>query len=284
MATFTNQATLSYNGGSTNSNIITGEIVEVLTASKTAVVDTYRTPDKITYVVSLVNTGATALTDLTLTDNLGAYTVGENTVYPLDYITESVRYYINGTLSASPTITAGPPLTMTGISVPAGGNATIIYEVSTNEFTPRGNEDSVVNTATITGGGLANPITATETVSPVVSPDLTITKSVSPSIVPANGQLTYTFVIENYGNTDAAEGDNVVITDTFNPILRNISVTYNGKTWTEPADYTYDETTGEFATVAGQISVPAATFAQDTATGVITTTPGTAIVTVTGNI
>ncbi len=284
MATFTNQATLSYNGGSTNSNIITGEIVEVLTASKTAVVDTYRTPDKITYVVSLVNTGTTALTDLTLTDNLGAYTVGENTVYPLDYITESVRYYINGTLSASPTVTAGPPLTMTGISVPAGGNATIIYEVSTNEFTPRGNEDSVVNTVTITGGGLANPITATETVSPVVSPDLTITKSVSPSIVPANGQLTYTFVIENYGNTDAAEGDNVVITDTFNPILRNISVTYNGKAWTEPADYTYDETTGEFATVAGQITVPAATFAQDTATGVITTTPGTAIVTVTGNI
>ncbi len=62
MATFINQATLSYNGGSTNSNIITGEIVDVLTASKTAVVDTYRTPDKITYVVSLVNTGTTALT------------------------------------------------------------------------------------------------------------------------------------------------------------------------------------------------------------------------------
>ena len=43
MATFTNQATLSYNGGSTNSNIITGEIIEVLTVSKTAVVDTYHT-------------------------------------------------------------------------------------------------------------------------------------------------------------------------------------------------------------------------------------------------
>lgn len=93
MATFTNQATLSYNGGSTNSNIITGEIVDVLTASKTAVVDTYRTPDKITYVVSLVNTGTLALTNLTLTDNLGAYTVGANTIYPLNYIAGSVRYY-----------------------------------------------------------------------------------------------------------------------------------------------------------------------------------------------
>lgn len=131
MATFTNQATLSYNGGSTNSNIITGEIVDVLTASKTAVVDTYRTPDKITYVVSLVNTGTLALTNLTLTDNLGAYTVGANTIYPLNYIAGSVRYYTNGTLSTPPAVTAGPPLAITGISVPAGGNATIIYEAST---------------------------------------------------------------------------------------------------------------------------------------------------------
>lgn len=137
---------------------------------------------------------------------------------------------------------------------------------------------------TITGGGLADPITATETVSPVASPDLTITKSVSPSIVPANGQLTYTFVIENYGNTEAAVGDNVTITDTFNPVLRNISVTYNGNAWTETTNYTYNETTGAFATVAGLITVPAATFAQNAATGVITTTPGTAVVTVTGNI
>lgn len=36
MATFTNQATLTYNGGTVNSNIVTGELVQVLTASKTA--------------------------------------------------------------------------------------------------------------------------------------------------------------------------------------------------------------------------------------------------------
>ena len=91
MATFTNQATLSYNGGSTNSNIITGEIIEVLTVSKTAVVDTYRTPDKITYVVSLINSGTTTLTGLTLTDDLRAYAVGNTTVYPLTYIPGSIR-------------------------------------------------------------------------------------------------------------------------------------------------------------------------------------------------
>ena len=88
-------------------------------------------------------------------------------------------------------------------------------------------------------------------------PDLAITKSVSPSIVAENGQITYTFLIENYGNTEASASDNVIITDTFNPILTGITVTYNGNAWTAPASYTYNEATGEFATVAGQITVPA---------------------------
>ena len=247
-------------------------------------VDTYRTPDKITYVISLINSGTTTLTGLSLTDNLGAYAVGNTTVYPLTYIPDSIRYYTNGTLVAAPAVGAAAPLTITGISVPAGGNATIIYETATNEFTPRGNEDSVTNTVTVTGAGLANAVTATESVSPVAAPDLAITKSVSPSVVAENGQITYTFLIENYGNTEASASDNVIITDTFNPILTGITVTYNGKAWTAPDSYTYNEATGEFATVAGQITVPAATFTQDAATGVITTTPGTATVTVTGTI
>ena len=41
MATFTNQATLSYNDTITNSNIVTGELLEVLTLTKTAVVPQY---------------------------------------------------------------------------------------------------------------------------------------------------------------------------------------------------------------------------------------------------
>ena len=36
MAIFTNQATLSYNNTTTTSNIVTGEIVEVLSAAKNA--------------------------------------------------------------------------------------------------------------------------------------------------------------------------------------------------------------------------------------------------------
>ena len=61
MATFTNQATLSYNGYTTNSNVVTGEILEVLSATKTAVPEEYRAGDALTYVVSIVNSGTTPL-------------------------------------------------------------------------------------------------------------------------------------------------------------------------------------------------------------------------------
>ena len=57
-----------------------------------------------------VNSGAAALTGLTLNDNLGAYAYNTSTLYPLTYIDGSIQYYINGVLQAAPTATAGPPL------------------------------------------------------------------------------------------------------------------------------------------------------------------------------
>ena len=52
MATFTNFATLSYNGGTTTSNIVTGELLETLSATKTAVSNDYTSKDDVTYVIS----------------------------------------------------------------------------------------------------------------------------------------------------------------------------------------------------------------------------------------
>ena len=255
MASFTNFATLSYNGGTTNSNIVTGEILEALTAVKTAVSANYSAGDRITYALSLVNTGTAAITDYTVTDNLGGYTVGANTVYPLAYNAGTVRYYINGVLQAAPTVTAGPPLTVTGLTVPAGGSAVLIYETTATPVAPLA-----------TG-----------------SADLTISKALSPTTVAENGQITYTFVISNTGNTEATATGNVVVTDTFAPILRNIAVTYNGTAWTEGTNYTYNAATGVFTTLAGQITVPAATFTQNT-DGTFTVTPGTATLVITGTV
>lgn len=283
MASFTNFATLSYNGGTTNSNIVTGEILEALTAVKTAVSANYSAGDRITYALSLVNTGTAAITDYTVTDNLGGYTVGANTVYPVAYNAGTVRYYINGVLQTAPTVTAGPPLTVTGLTVPAGGSAVLIYETTATPVAPLATGSSITNTATITGGGLTTPITAQATVETATSAELSISKALSPTTVTENGQITYTFVISNTGNTEATATGNVVVTDTFSPILRNIAVTYNGTAWTEGTNYTYNAATGVFTTLAGQITVPAATFTQNT-DGTFTVTPGTATLVITGTV
>lgn len=283
MATFYNQATLNYNNTTTTSNITTGEIVDSLTATKTALVPTYTSGDNVTYVISIVNSGTTDYTGLTVTDNLGAYTYNTSTVYPLTYTPDSIRYYINGALQATPTIGATRPLTLTGISVPAGGNTTIVYETTANTFAPPAAASTITNTVTITGTGLTEPVTATETVTVLAAPMLNISKSLSPTTINGNGQITYTFIIQNMGNTAAAATDNATIIDTFTPALSNITVTYNGDTMPVTTFYTYDETTGLFQTVPGQITVPAATFTQSTA-GEYTVTPGIATVTVTGTI
>lgn len=73
---FQNMATLTYTGGTVNSNIVTGELREVLTAAKTAVRENYEPGGTVTYVVSLTNSGVTPLTGLTISDNLGGYAFG----------------------------------------------------------------------------------------------------------------------------------------------------------------------------------------------------------------
>lgn len=283
MAIFTNQATLTYNGNVINSNIATGELVEVLSATKTAVLENYNQDSEITYVIQLVNSGSAALTGLNITDDLGAYSYGTTTVVPLDYVNGSIRLYVNGVLQTAPVVTAGPPLVISGITIPAGGVATIIYVAKVNQYAPLGLEDSIVNTATLSGGGITE-ITVTETVYPESAARLTITKTICPSTVTENGQVTYTFTIQNTGNVPITTADTATIVDTLNPILSGLTVAFNGTTWTEGVNYTYSETTGEFETALGQITVPAATYTQDPTTGVWVIDPGVSVLTMTGII
>lgn len=139
------------------------------------------------------------------------------------------------------------------------------------------------NTATISGVGIT-PIEITEEVTSDSAPLLTITKSVSPVPVTENSTLTYTFVIQNTGNVPATAETDAVITDAFNPILTNVTASFNGTAWTETTNYTYDETTGVFTTNAGQITVPAATYTQDAATGAWIINPGVSTLIITGTV
>ena len=284
MAIFSNQATLTYNGGTTNSNIAYGEILDVLAATKTAIEGSYVPGEVVTYVVTLRNTGNAALTGVTVTDDLGGYDFGGTTVYPLTYVDGSAALFIGGVVQPAPAVVAGPPLVLSGITIPAGADAVIVYQARANEYANPAAGSTIVNTVTATGDGLGTAATATETVSAAVAPNLTISKSINPTQVSDNDRVTYTFLIQNTGNEAVVATDNAVITDTFDPILTALTVTFNGAAWAQGVNYTYDETTGLFATLPGQITVPAASYTQDPVTGAYSVTPGIATLVVTGTI
>ena len=283
MAQFFNQATLSYNTGSATSNVTVGELLETLSASKTALPAVYGAGDTVTYAVSIVNAGTAPFTGLTVTDDLGAFTEGAQTLVPLDYLPGSARLYVNGVLQTAPAVTTDP-LTFTGINVPAGGNALLLYQAAVNAFAPLAAGSTITNTAVVSGGGLTAPLTATAEITAESAPALSISKSICPSTVTENEPITYTFVIQNSGSAPAASTDNLTVTDTFSPILSDLVVTLNGDTVTAPDFYTYDEATGLFATTPGRITVPAAAYTRDPATGAVTVEPGVTVLTVTGTV
>lgn len=64
MATFYNQAQLNYNGEAIASNRVSAELNEVISASKTALNQTYTQGDRITYTLTVTNTDDVAYSGL----------------------------------------------------------------------------------------------------------------------------------------------------------------------------------------------------------------------------
>ena len=283
MPTFQNYATVSYLGQTAVSNLVTGEITASLRMTKTAAADTYEQGGRITYAVSILNSGGSELSGLTLSDDLGAYPFGEQTLTPLDYVAGSAQLYMSGELQSAPTVAAGPPLRITGLSVPANGNAIVLYTAEANVYAPLLADSKIKNTATLTGAGITGSLTATDSISPEYAVKLGITKSAHPTTVTENGVLTYTFEIVNLGGLPAEAGDNVSVSDTFDPILQGITVTLNGQSLNN-TQYTYDAVSGAFSTVPGIVTVPAASFAQDPVSGIWTRSAGETTLTVSGRV
>lgn len=287
MATITNQATVTYSYGGTNaaasSNVAVTTLTEPITASKTALGSTYTAGDEITYILSVTNGSAGAVSDITVSDNLGTYALGTNNVTPLRY-TGPAYLYINGVFNSelTPTSTANA-ISFALPSVPAGANAMVIYRATVENTAPLASGSALTNTATFASASLGENLTQSNTVTVADYARLNIVKSMSPNPVTGGSQLTYTFTIYNYGNDDATD---VVLTDAFSPAPTGISVSVNG-TAVAASDYTYTGGTLTLPAAAGtsyEITVPAATFTTDAATGVVTVTPGITTIEVTGTI
>ena len=205
MAIFYNQASLSFGGNITNSNTTEAELLSGLELTKTALSGSYTDGSGVVYLITLSNMGSTAYSSLTVNDDLGAYTAtgSGNTVLPLSYVAGSLRYYLDGVLQPTPTVTAVGNLQISGINIPASSTASFIYEATANEYAPGAAGSTIINTSSVDAGAGVGVLTATATVPVLLEASLTIAKAVCPAVITDNGQLTYTIIIQNNGNAPA---------------------------------------------------------------------------------
>lgn len=285
MATqISNQALLTfvYDGqsGSAVSNIATTTLQGPLTAEKTSLRSQYTRDEEMTYILTMSNTGISPLTGLRVTDNLGTYSLNGISVAPLTYVGPA-RLYVNGAFISEITPElAADSVSFVLSSLSAGENAMILYTVRINQAAPLAAGSTITNTAVWTADTLAEPVVASHIIQAADRADVSIVKSMSPNPVSGGGQLTYTFMLYNYGNTAAT---NVVLTDAFFPAPNPISVTVDGQP-VSSSEYSY---TGGTLTLpaAGSsysLTIPPAVFSQDPATGAFSATPGVTTIVVQG--
>lgn len=282
----TNQASIAYRyndqSASAVSNVATAVINEPLGISKVSLESVYRLGDDITYVITVTNGGTTALSGISLVDDLGTYTTAGGTATPLTYVGPAI-YFVDGVFVGNITPTVGADGIGFGpTTIGPGSTVQVIYKVNVNDRAPLDEGGQITNTATVTAAGNTAPVSDSNTITVDDYADVTITKSMTPATVSDGDALTYTFVINNYGNAEATD---IVLTDAFDPAPENITVQVNGAA-IPATDYSYQNGVltlpGERSTTA--LTLPPATVTTDPTTGQVTVTPSSLTVTVTGII
>lgn len=289
MATqITNTATLRFLSGSKNhsvaSNIATVTLQGPLEIKMHALEAAYQLDDGLVYTISIRNTGSTTLNNVSVTDNLGSYTLADGTIItPLTYLGPA-HEYVDGAFHAALTPTVNEhSLVFTINSLMPSTDVLIQYKVITNQYsTGELNVSSIVNTATASHPDISSPVTATYTMPLDAYAKVTIEKSMSPDPITDGSVLTYTFLIKNYGTAPATE---VILSDQFTVPPSNLNVKLDSVA-IPPEDYEYTSGTLTYpSTTSSQtFDIPAASIQQDPATGEVTIVPSQRIVTVSGTI
>lgn len=285
MPTIENFATVRYTSGgvetTTVSNIAQIDLASSVTFDKRTIGTTYSEGDTVTYIMTVSNTSSTPLNTVSITDNLGTFAYQTGNLTPLTYVGPAILLVDGQDASANLTVDSSDPaqLVFTIPALAAGATANIIYTARVNEFAPLELDSAIVNEATLTTDSDCADGSASATVTVAPAADVSIFKQMSPNPVVCGDTVTYTIRLYNYGNIDA---ENVQLTDVFDPIPTNITVSRNG-VLLEGTAYTYVNGTLTVPATPTD-TIPAATFTRDAATGEVVVTPGTVEYVITGVI
>jgi uncharacterized repeat protein (TIGR01451 family) len=174
--------------------------------------------DSVTYTITVKNTGASAMTNVTVTDNLASI-LGIST-----FVSGSIKLsgsaqsdsLLSGNIVTAPIGTLGP-----------GASATLAFSVSIIK------PSSHAQAASLSGAGVSNvaeaaadgasPVDSAPVSITVLSPVINMSKTVSPATAKSGDTVTFTIAAQNAGNDTAK---NVVIKDD----LGALPVTYKAGT------------------------------------------------------
>ena len=287
MATIENFATVSYTSGGVTetkvSNLAEIGLESAISFTKTTLGDNYTEDEAVTYILSMTNTSATPISNVSISDDLGTFAEGTLELTPLTYSPPALLLINGQDVSTQLTVNTATPgeLIFTFPTLPAGATANIVYRASVNEYAPLDLGSSITNTATLTSDSDCADGSATATVNALSTANVSVFKQMSPNPVVCGDTVTYTIRVYNYGNIPA---EDVVLSDTFSPAPENITVTRGG-TLLPATDYTYTNGTLTVpSTEQSPVTVPAATFIRDVNTGIVTVIPGMVEYIITGTI
>jgi len=189
-----------------NTNVVG---VSDLIVSKSGSPATFVQGNAATYAVQVANIGNLATSGtITVTDTLDAN---------LTFVTATGT---NWTCNAAAQVVTCTSTT----AVSAGASAAPITIAATVQSN---GEAAITNNVSVAGGGETNSANDTfQLVSPVTSPNLSVTKSVTPTALTPAGSAAYSITVTNSGN--AATTGTITVTDTLDANLTYVSASGSG--------------------------------------------------------
>ncbi|MET8982596.1 glycine-rich protein [Streptomyces sp. NPDC004539] len=195
--------------------------VRELTMKKTASNTAPKPGDKVTYTVTVENTGTAAYTGAAWSDDLTG-------------VLDDATYGDDASASSGSVKYTDPTLTWSGDLAP-GAKATITYSVTLKD--PDTGDQTLKNTLVSSSDGANCPSGATDpacTAGPYGIPSLTLVKTVSPGSPLPGDTVTYTVTVENTGKADYP---GATLSDDLSDVLD--SATWLGRTTATTGSVTY---------------------------------------------
>ena len=250
MAEITNSANVSYTfSGSSSSQQATSNVTQTnvtysssVDISKMVLSSGFIPGENISFMIRVTNTGTDTLSDVVVTDNLGAYNDGTRAVIvPLEYVDGTAAQSVNHGAWSMITPSSTNPLVFNIGTMESGDVVEITYTTGVSDSF-EGSEISSVSTVEANGASCEVSDSSTVTIDEASFAHIVVTKAGSTDDISTGEDFTYTINIVNNGNIDAT---GIVVTDYIPSdfLLENVNMVQNGTTTplTPVTDYTLQD-------------------------------------------